>query len=293
MPNRGMYVRRPPTQKGMTMSEKRALAVDPYAHQPEGEWKLQRLQDDNEMLCRVLKMESEAVFDASAKYEGREEALFRFLFAMRFLDRVTSVELKDEASTLKVLSAIFAIEGIAPSDLGNRERFVQFLMRYMDQNGKRTLLQSYLFTPAYPLGGETGRERHLMFDAASKDEAFRKETFWDALPEYCGTDQYSSCFCSRWLVGQPERVLDDFTRLFGERLYAMRCAVVHDATPVVFGGIRDQKPDDAGFWSFSVWDAYSVQGGQFVTYETRLLVGDTVGILMEGIRRCFEDGSRF
>ena len=275
------------------MCEKKTLAVDPYAHQAEEKWKLQRMQDDNEMLCRVLKMESGAVFDASARYKGREEALFRFLFAMRFLDRVINVELKDEASILKVLSIVFAIEGIAPSDLGNRERFVTFLVKYIDQIGKLTLLHGYLFTPEYPLGGEPRRERHLMFGAAVKDQAFREQRGDDRDPEYCSTGQSPTCFCTGWLRRQSEAVLNDFTKQFGEKLYAMRCAVAHDATPVVFGGIRDRKPDDPAIRSFTVVDAYSVRDGKYVTYETGLLLDDTIRVLMAGIRRCFEEGSRF
>jgi len=269
------------------------FAVDPYLHQPQGDWKVQRQRDDSEMLCRVLGMDPTSVFGASGTYLGREADLFRFLFAMRFLDRVTRVELKEEAATLRVLSVIFAIEGVAPPDLGNRERLVRFVVKYLDRTDKQTLLHGYLFTPKYPLGGKRGKERHLMFEDAMADTEFRKQELQPQEPEYCSTGQHPGCFCSRWLSSQNDTVLDGFAAQFGQKLYEMRCAVVHDATPVIFGEARDPKPQDAAVWSFTLWDAYTVGGGQYVTYETGLLVPDTIRILMTGIRRCFEDGSRF
>ncbi len=269
------------------------FAADPYLHQPEGDWKVRRQQDDCQMLCRVMSMDPDSVLRASGSYQGRESELFRFLFAMRFLDRAFNVELTDRASVFKVLSVIFAVEGIAPAGLGNRDRVVRFVVKYLDRAEKQTLLHGYLFTPEYPLGGRPGRERHLMFDAASHDTQFRNQRLQQAIPELCSTGQYPSCFCTSWIGTQPETVVDDFAAKFADRLYQMRCAVVHDATPVVFGGVDDRRPDDAAFWSFSLWDAYSVRGGQFVTYESGLLVADTVRILMGGLRRCYEDGARF
>jgi hypothetical protein len=277
----------------MSTPDTKPLAVDPYAHQPDGDWKLTRQRDDVEMLCRVLSMEPDSVRAASAQYKGREADLFRFLFAMRFLDHVNRIELKEEASILRVLSVIFAIEGIAAANLGNRERLKGFLAKYLDQKEKLTLLHGYLFTPKYPLGGNRGKERHLMFGKAMADAQFRGEELQDKEPEYCSPGQYPGCFCTRWLSCQENAVLDDFTAQFGEKLYEMRSAVTHEAKPVLFGEARDREPENAASWSSTLWDAYSVRDGHFVTYETGLPVPDTVRILMGGVRRCFEDGSRF
>lgn len=277
----------------MSNQETKPLAADPYAHQPDGEWKVKRQQDDKEMLCRVLTMEPTSVREASGQYEGREEELFRFLFAMRFLDRVNRVELKEEASILRVLSVVFAIEGIAPDNLNNCQRLTTFLARYLDQHEKQKLLDGYLFTPSYPLGGQPGNERHLMFDQAEADTKLRRQELREAGSESCRPRQGGSCFCSQWLRAQDSTVLDSLIIQFGERLYNMRCAVVHDATPVIFGEVGDPKPPDTASWSFTLLDAYSIRGGQYVNYRTGLLVPDTIVILMNGIRRCFQDGSRF
>jgi hypothetical protein len=80
---------------------------------------------------------------------------------------------------------------------------------------------------------------------------------------------------------------------FGEKLYGMRCAVTHDGMPVTFGGVPDRESQDGAPPHLTLWDTYSVRDGQFVMYETALRATDTIDILRNGLRRCFEDGSCF
>jgi hypothetical protein len=269
------------------------LAADPYPHQSDGEWKALRTQSDRDVLCRVLGMEPDAVYAGSTAFVGRERELFRFLFAMRFLDHANRNELKDTAAIFKVLACVFAIEGVALPGLGNQERITRFLVRYLNTEEKMTLLHGYLFTAEYALGAGAAHQRHLMFSRAVADVDFRTRNFYEEEPEYCTTGPHPLCFCSSWLHERGEPIVNDLARAFGEKLYQMRCAVVHDATPVVFGEAQDGMPPDVAVWSFTLVDAFTVRGGGYVTYETGLLVPDVVRILVTGLRRCFQDGARF
>ena len=238
-------------------------------------------------------MQPEAVYAGSTTFQGREREFFRFLFAIRFLDHTNRNELKDSAAIFKVFASVFAIEGIAPAGLGNQERITRFLVRYLNRDEKMILLHGYLFTAEYSLGGGPAHQRHLMFSRAVADNDFRRRNFYEEEPRYCTMGLHSLCFCSLWLREQAGPIVDDLARVFGERLYQMRCAVVHDATPVVFGEAQDGRPPDAAVWSFTLVDAFTFRGGGYVTYETGLLVPDIVRILTNGLRRCFEDGARF
>jgi hypothetical protein len=271
----------------------RSLAVDPYAHQPDSDWKAQRIQSDSDVLCRIFGMEPAAAYAGSTAFQGRERDFFRFLFAIRFLDHTHRNELKEDAAIFKVLATVFAIEGIAPADLGNQERIIRFLVRYLDRDEKCTLLHGFIFTDEYPLGGDRAHQRHLMFQQAIADKDFRKLNWYEKEPDYCSTGHLPLCFCRQWLGTQPDGVVNDYIGKFGQRLYKMRCAVVHDATPVLFGEARAEKPPDVAVWSFTLVDAFTVRGGGYVTYETGLPIPETVRILMNGLRRCFEDGAKF
>ena len=145
-------------------------------------------------------------FSGSAAFQGRERELFRFLFAIRFLDHTNRNELKDTASIFKVLATLFAIEGIAPADLGNQERIMRFLVRYLARDERLTLLHGFLFTVEYPLGGNRAHQRHLMFPQAVADKDFRKEHWYENDPKYCSTGQHPLCFCAQWLATQPDGV---------------------------------------------------------------------------------------
>ena len=190
----------------MCANGQRPLAADPYAHQPDSDWKNQRIQNDRDVLCRILGIEPAAAYAGSAAFQGRERELFRFLFAMRFLDHTNRNELRDTASIFKVLATLFAIEGIAPTDLGNQERIMRFLVRYLARDELLTLLHGFLFTVEYPLGGNRAHQRHLMFPQAVADKDFRKEHWYENDPKYCSTGQHPLCFCAQWLATQPDGV---------------------------------------------------------------------------------------
>jgi hypothetical protein len=267
------------------------LAADPYAHQPDGEWKTERQHSDRQMLSELFAITEDEVYEGSKQFLGREHQFFKFLFAMRFLSRAIRFELTENATILKVCSLVFAIEGITPGQAS--DRLSKFLVTCVDRAHKMTLLRGFTFTPEYQLGEDRKADRHLMFEAAIADNGFRTSSLHDQVPNFCSTGQFPSCFCLEWLNEQPDGTLNEFVSKLGGKLYQMRCAVVHDGTPVVFGDAGENKPTDVAHWSVSLVDAYSVKLGQFVTYESGILVPKLSAIMVQGLRRCFENGAKF
>ena len=271
---------------------KKALATDPYAHQPDGVWKTERQQSDRHLLSQILEMTEEEVYEASKQFLGREIELFKFLFAMRFLSH-TRFELTESATILKICLLIFAIEGISPENLKPSERLSRFLVSNVSREDKLRLIASFTFTPEYQFGDNREADRHLMFKAATEDSCFRTENFLDRVPEFCSTGPFPTCFCWEWLTRQTDELLNSFVGELGKKLYEMRCAVVHDGAPVVFGEALANKPADVVSWSVSLVDAYPRNQRGYVTYESGILVSDLSAIIMRGLRQCFKSGAKF
>lgn len=271
------------------------FAVDPYAHQPDAEWKSERWLSDQRVLCEYLGMTSEEVFAASRSFDGRNADFFRFIVAVRFLAHALLNELKERATTLKVASAIFTVEGVAPPTLlPNRERLKRFLVRYLSRDDKLTMLGGFLFAGGHTLGGSGTRARHLMHARALADTCYRQQNFQDRDPDFCSTRPIPICFCAAWLAGQEDTAVDGFVEELGGRLYDMRNAVAHDAAPVFFASSTTERPPDAAQWSMTLVDVFPRdQRETFVRYESGLQVEDIVSIFRSGLRRCFEDGARF
>lgn len=277
----------------MNNGNSKPFAVDPYAHQPESEWKVERLANDQQFICEILGIEPKRAYAASANFEGRGADFFRFIVALRFLGHVLRNELTENATMLRVVSIVFTVEGLAPSNLPNRNRLKRFLSKYLIRDEKLILLAGFLFAEPHPLGQAGTPARHLMYVGALPDTAFRKKNFLDRDPEYCSTGPNPLCFCERWLREQTDDVVDDFTERLGDRLYDMRNAVTHDAMPVFFAS-AEKKPQDVALWSMTLVDVFTQdQRRSFVTYESGLQVRDLVEIFLAGFRRCFEDGARF
>ena len=235
-------------------------------------------------------MTDEEVYEGSKQFLGREIELFKFLFAMRFLSHTRS-ELTENATILKICSLIFAIEGITPGKPS--KRLSQFLINCISHEDKLTLLGGFTFTPEYQFGDNREADRHLMFKAATGDNRFRIENVHDQVPEFCSTGPFPTCYCREWLTQQTDGILNSFVGQLGKRLYEMRCAVVHDGTPVVFGEAQENKPADVALWTVSLVDAYSRKQGRYVTYESGILVSDLSAIIMRGLRECFKSGAKF
>jgi hypothetical protein len=237
------------------------------------------------VLCQFLGMDPRTVFEASKKYANREADLFRFIFSIRFLVHALENELKERATTLKVVSLIFTVEGIAPSSLlPNRVRLKRFLVLYLSRQEKITLLTGFTFTGGHALGQHSASRRHLMFDGIPKGNAFLRTTD-------CSTCAHTVCSCRGWLAAQPVDVIDDYTEKLGDKLYDMRNAVAHDAVPVFFASSEEQRPKDAATWSITLVDAFTRdRRASFITYQSGLLVEDFISILRNGLWRCFEDG---
>lgn len=264
--------------------ESKPLGADPYKHQPDSEWKQEQLRGDQAMLVRLFQISPDAVRAATANYVGHEHILFRFLFSLRFLERAIQQELTEKATTLKIAVAIFTIEGIAPPTLGNRERVKAFLAKYLLREDKIRLLTGFTFSEATALGQSPRITRHIMLENAVNDTAFRKQNYFLEEPKDC-----PGCFCYRWLNEQGNDVLDELIQEFGNRLYTMRCAVVHDATQVFFGSDLE-KPTDVPLWSATLLDVYTDQERKYVTYRSNLLIDDILQMLQRGFKNCFEKG---
>jgi hypothetical protein len=272
-------------------NDNQPLAADPYAHQSGGAWKAERQQSDRQLLSQLFAMTEDEVYEGSKQFLHHERKLFEFLFAMRFLSRAIRFELTENATILKVCSLVFAVEGITPGRPS--KRLSRFLFTYATRDQKLLLLRSFTFTPAYQLGADRQADRHLMFETAIADDGFRNAHFLDHVPQFCSTRQPPSCFCLEWLNEQPDGTVNRFVSELGRRLYQMRCAVVHDGTPVVFGEAAENRPPDVAHWSVSVVDAYTIERDQFVTYESGIHVPELSAIIIQGLRRCFEDGAKF
>jgi len=189
----------------MSATNTNPFAVDPYAHQPDSDWKTQRLPSDRTVLCDLLKMSEQEVYEASTSFAGREAEFFQFIFALRFLYHAMQNELKEQASTLKILSAVFTVEGVAPPALTSKKRLQQFCVKYLLLEEKRTFLTGFFFAKGHALGQPGTPARHLMREKALADAAFRGKHCLDGDPACCSSRPHSLCFCALWLSEQDER----------------------------------------------------------------------------------------
>ena len=270
------------------------FAADPYVHLLDGDWKLKRAEEDKKVLCEIFQAEAEEIYEGSNIFVGREGVLFQFITTMRFLNYVLRNELRDEATILRVLSGIFAVEGAAPGAIASKDRLPLFLECYLEREEKITMLRSFVFTEPYPLGAEQhSSARHLMFSRAKSDVGFREDNGLDKEPEYCSTQVHGACFCARWLNEQCDVTLNRYMRHLGERFYHMRCAVVHNGSPVYFADSGVTRPADVVQWHVSLVDAFSLKRGEFVLYESGLTVPEILGMFRRGLKRCFLDGCHF
>src|SRR3990167_11345887 len=102
------------------------FGADPYKHQDASQWKDARLEEDATLLCKFLNInDRNKLQEVSAIYKGNEEILFRFIYAIRFLDYCYNKALKPEDTTLMTVVTIFAIEAITPG-VTKKERVFNF-----------------------------------------------------------------------------------------------------------------------------------------------------------------------
>jgi hypothetical protein len=272
------------------------FAVDPYPHQPDSTWKVDRCISDQRILCESLGLSREDVFAASERFHGRSSDLLRFIIAVRFLMHAIHNELQERATTLKIASLIFTIEGVAPVTLRpNRKRVEMFLVRYLAREDKLRLLGNFLFSRGHPIGvGEADHPRHLMIAKALADTTYRKANWIETDPNFCSTGQQQLCFCSMWLAEQGAEVIDNFTKELANKLYDMRNAVTHDAVPVFFASSQEERPADTATWSMMLVDAYSHDNREvFTTYESGIFAEEIATILSGALAQCFMNGADF
>lgn len=207
------------------------FSVDPYKHQDSSAWKNKAVAEDAKLLCEFFGKSQEELEQASRAYKGEEHLLFNFIYAIRFLEYCFNEAIKDTDTMLRVLVTIFAVEAITPGG-EKKKKFVRFFTQTLTTDDKKFLLKSYVFSEPVLLGTTISSLNHVMYKACSGDAKFQPSGTSNNVE--CSPTKLSNCCCSAWLDGRGRGQLDNFLRDILGKLYAMRCAVVHDAAPVFF-----------------------------------------------------------
>lgn len=263
------------------------FAVDPLPHY--NRRKQQALRRFSRNLQKVFHKSREEIFQASSSYTGKPRELLNFLFTISSWQYFNNYELKPKARTLAVTTLICIAESLFSGPPG--KRLYKFL-RQLNDTDKRTLLGSYLFsspTTTYPV--EISEHRHLMYEDMLDSLSSSVRTHYQS--QHCsarGDNSVSFCECENWLINQDTTILNRHLKKLSEKLYDMRSAVFHDATPVGFCHSAS-RPSTHAYWSMTIVDLYSRRHeGYSVSYSSDLSRTQLEEIFLRGIWNIFEAG---
>lgn len=251
------------------------FSVDPYKHQASSDWKNEAVEKDAELLRKFFGKSQEELEQASTAYKGEEYLLFNFIYAIRFLEYCFNEALKDTDTMLKVLVTIFAVEAIAPGE-GKKEKFVRFFTQTLTEGDKICLLRAYVFSEPVSPGTAIPPFRHVMCKNCLADPEFQRETYTNGGCNTIG----SGCDCIKWLQSRGIEPLDTFLKEILEKLYEMRCAVVHDVSPVFFVAHEEDS---------TLRDVFSGKG-KFIHYRCGLGLNEYIDIVKRAFWVFFEGG---
>jgi len=187
------------------------------------------------------------------------------------------------------LTWIFFLESlVALKQKGKSHKLQKLFVGYADEAEKIELLDGFLFSRRYRFGTKGKRVvRHVMFRGFLSDEKWKSENFdpsWNSWRGYCsGGTPSPICFCVDWIKSQ-KHLINKYLRVLIGHLYEMRCAVVHEAFPVVFFPDLFLAPHIQS----TMRDAYPIGHGLswFRSYESSIRPNRFIEIL-RNVAKCY------
>lgn len=265
------------------------FAVDPLHYQTDIRRKQQTLRSFSRLLQRTFNKTKQEVFDQSSAYVGKPRELLNFLFAVSSWNHLAKYELKPKARTLAITTLICVAESSFSGR--NQDRLSKFLSLLPDQD-KRMLLNSFIFSPNqhdFPI--PLTEQRHLMYEEAINSHRPEMRQHYET--QHCfstAADGETFCECGGWLSGQPQATLDRLLKELSKRLYDMRSAVVHDASPVGFCH-TEQRPEGYASWGMTIVDTYARRDqGYSISYESSISRGQLEEIFKRGMWEAYKKG---
>lgn len=151
-------------------------------------------------------------------------------------------------------------------------RCLERALRRGSEADRLRLMKAFAFSKDYRLGTAPSRPRHLHCAAGEKD---------DLQAEKEGRRQrfFVRKYCTRFCKPPTREELDKFFPKLVRRLYAMRSALVHRASPVIIAASgRDGVPG-------TLIDALFM-GSHLVSYETTLTADELIAVFRRCIWAC-------
>lgn len=218
------------------------------------------IKDLTKRLISQLGTEQQNATDIVARLSDMER--IRLWSGLRFIE-----------NRYDVLTFIFFLEALTSAMPGSKsEKLQQLFVKNSSEQEKKDLVDGYLFSDPYSFGEGSGITRHVLFSDFNADVNWIEsnlDTSWTEWQRCCSAGNSSICFCLKWLEENLSN-LDLYVARVVEKLYEMRCAVVHEAFPVVF--LPEYKDfDNAGMVGTStIVDAFPLRNGLFISYECSL-----------------------
>lgn len=217
-------------------------------------------EDLTKRLVSQMNLEQQSAVDLVAKLSSLE--LVRLWSGLRFIER-----------HFDALTLIFFMESLTAMDPGTKsQKLKQLFVQNSSTQDKLDLVDGYMFSEQYTFGGSHGITRHLMFADFEVDTHWKKNNLdpsWTMWQDGCSTGTSSMCFCLKWLE-ENLRKLDLYVAGVVGKIYKMRCAVAHEAFPVIFLPEYEDFDSANMIGTSTIVDAFPWPNGKFITYECSL-----------------------
>lgn len=192
---------------------------------------------------------------------------------------------QSDDSIILITFYIASIEAI--QKLKNRGRSIsktklvyKFLKNNLRLEDKIKLLRSFTFSRKYKFKQGIGATYHLM-----RHGYIRSITNPYEFPDkFCMTGSRPECQCIVWLR-ENEAKVNRYINKLAHHLYKMRCAVLHDASGVLWIHDFESSENSSG----SLRDAYSINDDYFVSYESGINRSEFYSIMKPAFEKFLMD----
>jgi len=150
----------------------------------------------------------------------------RLWCGLRFIDQ--------DRDALRVLFFLESLVAIKQRDKSRQLK--ELFVDHAEEEEKIDLVDGFFFSRPFKFDNTRGEVRHTVFDDFSQDKTWISKNIDPSSVNWkkdCSSGQAPSCYCIQWLKDHLISI-DTYVRSVVGHLYEMRCAVVHEAFPVIF-----------------------------------------------------------
>jgi hypothetical protein len=204
------------------------------------------------------------------------------LILLAYLDRELSKINDSIVLTTFYISTIEAVQSVMQGKIykGKYKLISAFLKNTLSVESKIDLLINFTFSKKYEFRKDRSETFHLMREAYVSSISNSYET----PDKYCFTGDRPECQCVKWLR-ENEGQIDTFIEKLSLKFYQMRNAVFHDGSGVIW--IHDFENTDNG--SGTLFDAYSVDEANFISYSSGMNKIELHGVIKSGFEKFLSD----